>query len=110
MPYLDDLIELLISGMQDGTSQTRRLICLDTLDTIVCLIDRQRISVDFMANLWFSVAELLKFEQVALARKKIIKLLGSIGAIDPYRMQAIEFNLGRIRVGNASPQVTNSNL
>ena len=103
MPYLDDLIELLISGIQDSSSQARRLICLDTLDTIVCLIDRQRISVDFMANLWFSVAELLKFEQVAPVRKKLIKLLGSIGAIDPYRMQAIEFNLGRLRAGITVP-------
>ena len=101
MPHLNDLVKLLTVGMQDATSQDRRLICLDTIDTIVCLVDRQQVSIDFMATLWLSVAELLKVEQVALLRRKIIKLLGSIGSIDPYQMQAIESGWRRARTGTA---------
>ena len=85
--WIPELMPIIIDSLQDLSSNTRRLTALKTLSQISfnCgyVIDPYIDHPKLLAIL----TNIIKSEQPGPLRKETIKLLGVIGALDPYRYQ-----------------------
>lgn len=87
---LDILLDILIDLIQDQSSNVRRKASLSALSTILRKVDRENVpSARFCAILSISVS-IIKNELDHHVRKEAIRLMGVIGAIDPYLIKALE--------------------
>jgi len=101
IPYIHDLMPPIISTLQDRSSVTKREVALNTLtrlsESTGYVIDpllryyTPRIYF-FEANLSLRYPSLLgilleevKTERHPSARREVVKALGTLGALDPYR-------------------------
>jgi FKBP12-rapamycin complex-associated protein len=87
LPYLNTIISQLVEILQDQSSTTKREAALRTLGIIAsntgCVVDIYEMYpaiLDIMINL-------LKSEQNAVLRRETIKLIGILGALDPYKQR-----------------------
>ncbi|KAG9508887.1 Serine/threonine-protein kinase mTOR, partial [Fragariocoptes setiger] len=93
LAYVHKLVPVLLDSIQDSTSELKRDIGLWTLGH---LIENTGFVVEpywMYPNMLDILLNLLKTEQAPSIRIKAIRVLGLLGAIDPYRHQV---NLGQI--------------
>lgn len=91
MKHIDELLVILLQSIQDPTSEIKRDVALWTLGH---LIENTGFVVEpywKYPRLLDILLDLLKTEQAPNIRRKAIRTLGLLGAIDPYRHQV---NLG----------------
>lgn len=91
LSHFPDIIKIITTCMQDATSTEFRLVSLQSLCSIVRFIDRESLSRSMFTQLWHQTSEALRTEQEPSVRNEVIKVLGCIGAIDPYKIQAANF-------------------
>ncbi|ORY80056.1 PtdIns-3-kinase tor2 [Protomyces lactucae-debilis] len=90
LTYLDDLMPLIIETLQDQSSTVKRDAALRTLGQLASasgyVIDPY---LDYPALLNILIS-FLKSEQAGSIRRETVKLIGILGALDPYRHQMLE--------------------
>lgn len=88
--YLDDLMPLIIETLQDQSSSVKRDAALKTLGQLASasgyVIDPY-LEYPTLLNILISI---LKTEQAGSIRRETVKLIGILGALDPYRHQMLE--------------------
>lgn len=84
------LVDSVSRVLGDQSSSKRRLAALGFLCTLLRNVDRSQIPSDRIAALLLETAELLKIELVRPVRNEAIKLIGVIGALDPYKLRTRE--------------------
>lgn len=89
IPYIPKLMPLIIETIQDQSSPTKRDAALRTLGQLASnsgyVIDPY---IEYPQLLPILV-NIVKTEQTGFLRKETIKLMGILGALDPYRHQVI---------------------
>ncbi|KAI8925792.1 armadillo-type protein [Entophlyctis helioformis] len=85
IPYLDQLIAIILETLQDQSSPSKREAALRTL----CLVASNTgwVVEPFLKhpNLLNLLIQVLKSEQAVSIRREAAKVLGALGALDPYR-------------------------
>lgn len=85
LPYVDEFLPMIIETLQDQSSTTKREAALKTLGLIACstgyVIDPY-LKYPTLLNI---LIHILKTEQNAGIRRETVKLMGTLGALDPYR-------------------------
>lgn len=105
IPYLDDLTPILIETIQDQSSAGKREAALRALGQLAA-------NTGFVIEPYLKYPKLLailmsilKTEQVHSIRKEAVKLLGILGALDPYRHKMALFGITETE---DSPEVPSS--
>ena len=89
VPYLDDILPIIIETLQDQSSSTKREAALRTLGQ-VCSNAGVVISPYLKyPNLLNILINILKSEQSSTLRRETVKVIGILGALDPYRHKVI---------------------
>lgn len=78
--------------LNDQSSSKRRLAALSFLSSLLRNV-RACVPFERLAELLLEAAELLKIELVRPVRNEAIKLMGVIGALDPYKLRSREMEL-----------------
>ncbi|KAJ3215347.1 phosphatidylinositol kinase- protein kinase tor1 [Dinochytrium kinnereticum] len=84
-PYTDDIIPMIIETLQDQSSSTKREAALRTLGQLAAntgVVIDPYVKYPNLLNLLISI---LKSEQSAVLRREAVKVIGTLGALDPYR-------------------------
>lgn len=91
MPYVHQLMPIIIDALQDLSSQAKRDAALRTLGQLATnsgyVIDPY---IDY-PQLLNILVNIVKTEQTGSLRKETIKLMGILGALDPYKHQVCAF-------------------
>lgn len=87
---LDRVISTLSRLIQDQSSIVRRKASLSTLCMILRKVDRKSIKKDTFVSLLLLCISIIKNELDHHVRHEAIRLIGVIGAIDPYMIKSIE--------------------
>ncbi|KAF9435486.1 phosphatidylinositol kinase- protein kinase tor1 [Entomortierella beljakovae] len=85
LPFMDQLMPLIIDTLQDQSSSTKRGAALKTLGQLASNTGYVIDPYIKYPNLLDTLMTILKTEQSLNIRKETIKLLGILGALDPYR-------------------------
>jgi FKBP12-rapamycin complex-associated protein len=85
VPYLPELIPLLIDTIQDQSSSSKREVALRTLGQLSTNTSYVVEPYLKYPNLLEVLINILKTEQVHSTRREAVKLIGILGALDPYR-------------------------
>ena len=92
LPYIPRLIPIIIEALQDLSSQSKRDAALHTLGQLASnsgYVIQPYLDYPHLLDL---LVNIIKTEQQGALRKETIKLLGILGALDPYKHQvSIEF-------------------
>eukprot|EP00742_Colponemidia_sp_Colp-10_P007030 GILJ01007544.1.p1 GENE.GILJ01007544.1~~GILJ01007544.1.p1 ORF type:complete len:2402 (-),score=355.14 GILJ01007544.1:281-6541(-) len=100
IPYLDELFPLFIDALQDQSSMVKREIALRTLGQTVestGYVIRPYLKYPNLLDIVFNA---LKGEQSWTLRREVIRVLGIIGALDPYRHKINQMHLrGQVVAG-----------
>ncbi|KTW30812.1 hypothetical protein T552_00524 [Pneumocystis carinii B80] len=90
IPYIPDLMPLIIEILQDQSSAVKRDAALRTLGRLAIssgyIIDPY-IEYPSLFNILINI---LKTEQSSTVRKETVKVIGILGALDPYKYQMLE--------------------
>lgn len=90
IPYIHDLMPLIIEILQDQSSAIKRDAALRTLGRLAVssgyIIDPY-IEYPSLLNILINI---LKTEQSAAVRRETVKVIGILGALDPYKYQTLE--------------------
>ncbi|KAI9827848.1 MAG: phosphatidylinositol kinase- protein kinase tor1 [Thelocarpon impressellum] len=88
-PYIPELMPIIIDALQDLSSQSRRDAALRTLGQLASssgyVIDPY---IEY-PQLLTTLINVVKTEQTGSLRKETIKLMGILGALDPYKHQQV---------------------
>lgn len=84
------LLDILCQLTQDQSSTVKRRAALSVVCLIICKVDRDQISKDQFCNILSIGIAIMKFDLDHLVRKEAIRLLGVIGAIDPYLIKSLD--------------------
>ena len=87
---LELLLKILSRLIQDQSSTVRRKAALSALSFILRKVDREIIDRDWFSSILFMTITIIKNEFDHAVRKEAIRLIGVIGAIDPYLIKALE--------------------
>jgi FKBP12-rapamycin complex-associated protein len=89
-PYLSKLCPIIIETLQDQSSSTKRKAALKTLGQLAC--STSYVIEPYLAypNLLLILIGILKTEQIPFIRRETLKLMGIIGALDPYRYKVAQ--------------------
>jgi len=85
IPYLDDLFPMIIETLQDQSNITKREVALKTLGQLASntgYIIEPYIKYPNLLNILISI---LKTEQNMVIRRQTVKVMGILGALDPYK-------------------------
>jgi len=85
LPFMDQLMPLIIDTLQDQSSSTKRSAALKTLGQLSSNTGYVIDPYIKYPGLLDTLMNILKTEQSATIRRETIKLLGILGALDPYR-------------------------
>ncbi|ORZ10331.1 phosphatidylinositol kinase Tor2 [Lobosporangium transversale] len=85
LPFMDQLMPLIIDTLQDQSSPTKRSAALKTLGQLASNTGYVIEPYIKYPGLLDTLMNILKTEQSGNIRKETIKLLGILGALDPYR-------------------------
>lgn len=91
--YIEKLLDILSQMFQDLSSENLRLGGLRCLGTLLRNVDRDLIQTHRFVALIQELIVLLKIELIQDVRTEALRLLGIIGAIDPYKMRRREIEL-----------------
>lgn len=100
LPYVSELMPIIIDALQDLSSQTKREAALHTLGQLAS-------NSGYVIQPYLDYPDLLdilvnitRSEQQGSLRKETIKLLGILGALDPYKHQVSFTRPGRVCLTN----------
>jgi len=85
IPYLDDLFPMIIETLQDQSNMTKREVALKTLGQLASntgYIIEPYIKYPNLLNILIGI---LKTEQNMDIRRQTLKVMGILGALDPYK-------------------------
>ncbi|KAG0345157.1 phosphatidylinositol kinase- protein kinase tor1 [Podila humilis] len=85
LPFMDQLMPLIIDTLQDQSSPTKRSAALKTLGQLSSNTGYVIDPYIKYPSLLDTLMTILKTEQSSTIRRETIKLLGILGALDPYR-------------------------
>ena len=100
VPYIPKLMPTIIDALQDLSSQSKRDSALRTLGQLASssgYVIQPYIDYPHLLDL---LVNIIKTEQQGVIRKETIKLLGILGALDPYKHQQIMEMTPEIRLKN----------
>ncbi|KAI8836345.1 armadillo-type protein [Chytridium lagenaria] len=89
LPYIDDVFPMIIETLSDQSSSTKREAALRTLGQLASntgVVIQPYIKYPNLLNLLISI---LKSEQSAVLRREAVKVIGTLGALDPYRHKLV---------------------
>ena len=89
LPYLDGLLPLIISTLQDKTSHIRRQVALHTLAQLLSSTGVLSPTLKY-PQLMPTVLHQLKVERQGVVRLEVLKVLGIIGALDPLKYRMVQ--------------------
>ncbi|KAL8715140.1 MAG: hypothetical protein Q9220_001097 [cf. Caloplaca sp. 1 TL-2023] len=104
--YIPRLMPIIISALQDLSSVAKRDAALQTLGQLAsssAYVIQPYLDYPHLLHLLVNIA---KSEPQGSLRKETIKLLGILGALDPYRYQQIMESSPEVRLKNESQAVT----
>lgn len=84
-PYLDELMEVIIETLQDQSSASKREAALITLSQLASNTGWVVEPYIKYPNLLDILISILKTEQAHGIRRETMKVMGVLGALDPYR-------------------------
>lgn len=87
---LSQLMNILQKLIQDQSSAARRRAALSTISIIIRKIDRTKIDKQIFTSLLLLTISIVRNELDHSVRSEAIRLLGIIGAIDPYLIKGLE--------------------
>jgi serine/threonine-protein kinase mTOR len=87
---LDLLLDILSDLIQDQSSNVRRKASLSALSTILGKVCREKVQNSRFCSILSISVLIIKNELDHEVRREAIRLMGVIGAIDPYLMKALE--------------------
>jgi FKBP12-rapamycin complex-associated protein len=90
IPYIPDLMPLIIETLQDQSSPAKRDAALRTLGQLASNSGYVIEPYLEYPNLLTILVNIVKTEQNTTLRKETIKLMGILGALDPYKHQTVE--------------------
>ena len=85
-PYIGEIFPLILESVKDQSDSSKREVALNTL---IAIIDNTGFVVKpyfFYPELLDIIRKLVQSEQVQNVRKLVFKLIGTLGAVDPYLM------------------------
>ena len=88
-PYIGEIFPLILESVKDQSDFQKREVALNTL---IAMIDNTGFVVKpyfFYPELLTIIRNLVQSEQVRSVRKLVFKLIGTLGAVDPYLMNQI---------------------
>ena len=85
VPHMNELLPLIIDTLQDQSSTSKREVALHTLGLLAK--STGYVVTPFLRNpaLLDIFLHLIKTERAPLIRREVVKVLGIIGAVDPYK-------------------------
>jgi FKBP12-rapamycin complex-associated protein len=89
-PYIGEIFPLILESVKDQSDSSKREVALNTL---IAIIDNTGFVVKpyfFYPELLDIIRKLVQSEQVQNVRKLVFKLIGTLGAVDPYLMSQIQ--------------------
>lgn len=87
---LEILLNTLSDLIQDQSSAVRRKAALSALSAIFRKVDRENVPRDRFSSILLLLISIIKNELDHSVRKEAIRLMGVIGAIDPYLIKSLE--------------------
>lgn len=103
-PYLDQLFPVIFDTLQDQSSVTKREAALKTIGQLAS--NTSYVIEPFLRypNLMNIIVSILKTEQESKIRREAVKLLGILGALDPYKYKVnlLEMAFGDIEMKSNS--------
>jgi len=90
VPYIPELMPLIIETLQDQSSSSKRDAALRTLGQLASNSGYVIEPYIQYPQLLGILVNIVKTEQTGYLRKETIKLMGILGALDPYRHQVVE--------------------
>jgi FKBP12-rapamycin complex-associated protein len=106
--WLDELFPIIINMLQDASSLSKREISLTTLGQLVESTGYVVEPYQKYPNLLDVLLNFLKTEQASGIRKEAIRVLGLLGALDPYKHKLNQ--TGGIRIDSGVSQDTGENV
>lgn len=111
IPYIDKLMPIIIEALQDQSSSTKREAALRTLGQLAS-------NSGYVIKPYLDYPELLEILQNIIRgepqrsplRQETIKLMGILGALDPYRHQQVEERSPEMQLRLESNQMTDISL
>ena len=95
VPHMNELLPLIIDTLQDQSSTSKREVALHTLGLLAK--STGYVVTPFLRNpaLLDIFLHLIKTERAPLIRREVVKVLGIIGAVDPYKHKLNQMVGGR---------------
>jgi len=109
IPYLDDLFPMIIETLQDQSNITKREVALKTLGQLASntgYIIEPYIKYPNLLNILIGI---LKTEQNMAIRRQTVKVMGILGALDPYKHKMALRNPNE-NISSASNETPEDNL
>jgi len=103
LPYLNDLLPLIIETMYDQSSHSKREAALHSLGQIATSTGWVIEPYIKYPNLLNAIITILKTEQTPSIRRETVKLLGIMGALDPYRLKQINLRKSDEQMSDSTP-------
>ena len=89
-PYLGDLFPLCLMCLKDQSSSIKRQMAIHTLISIIVNTGFVVKPYFYFPDLLTTITNLVQTEQNMKIRKLILKLIGTLGAVDPYLVKWIQ--------------------
>ncbi|CAI2178216.1 17365_t:CDS:10 [Funneliformis geosporum] len=106
-PYLDSLMPLIIDALQDQSSTVKRDAALKTLGQLTSNTGFVIEPYQKYPQLLSILINILKTEQSTSIRRETVKLIGILGALDPYRHK---ITIGSSEDSLSDPKATNTDV
>jgi serine/threonine-protein kinase mTOR len=109
-PYMGDLLPLILECIKDQSSAQKREVAIKTLISIIE-------NTGFVIKPYFFYPEILQFirnlvqnEQSSSIKRLVFRLIGTIGALDPYLVKQIQIYYNASTDGSLDPGSEHSNI
>ncbi|KAG4088925.1 FAT-domain-containing protein [Neocallimastix lanati (nom. inval.)] len=109
IPYLDDLFPMIIETLQDQSNMTKREVALKTLGQLASNTGYTIEPYIKYPNLLNILIGILKTEQNMDIRRQTLKVMGILGALDPYKHKMALRNPNE-NISNVSSETPEDNL
>lgn len=94
LPFLDDLMPIIMETLQDQSSSTKREASLRTLGQLCSNTGWVVEPYLKYPNLLGILIDILKTEQSSGIRRETVKVMGILGALDPYKHKVRGWGVG----------------
>jgi len=92
-PHLDELLPLIIECAQDQSSSSKRQVAIEALGQLVGSTGAVIVPYVQYPQLMDLLLGMLKSEQLPSIRQSVLRNLGILGALDPYKYKTIQLDL-----------------